>query len=117
MNNDTDDQITLKIGEYIFYTTRTTLRLKDGFLRTIADTNEKQVFIDRDGKHFRIILNYIRGSWVLPKNTIDLEELLFESDFYCLDGLKEDIKEKLNRRTPSIETILSSIAHQMQYMR
>lgn len=117
MSNDTADKITLHVGDHTFNTTKNTLSLKNGFLRTLSETNQHEFFIDRDGKHFRIILNYLRGSSVLPTNTIDLQELLFESDFYCLHDLTESIKQRLNIRTPTIETTLLKIAEQLKYIR
>lgn len=116
MNNDTEDRITLYVGEYTFYTTKTTLSIRTGFLKILAETNKKEAFIDRDGKHFRFILNHLRGSEILPTNITDLHELLLESDFYCLDDLKESIQQKLNTRTPSIETTLCKIAEQLKYI-
>lgn len=42
-----------------------------------------RVFIDRDPKHFGLILNYLRdGSCVLPTDSQGLQEILQEADFY-----------------------------------
>jgi len=42
-----------------------------------------RVFIDRDPKHFRIILNYLRDSaCVVPTEGTEIAELLKEIDFY-----------------------------------
>lgn len=42
-----------------------------------------RVFIDRDPKHFRIILNYLRdGACVVPTEETEIAELLKEIDFY-----------------------------------
>ena len=50
------------------------------------------VFIDRDGRHFHYILNYLRASVTsledLPLDEIVLKELMKEADFYQLLGLK-----------------------------
>ncbi|VDD76244.1 unnamed protein product [Mesocestoides corti] len=56
------------------------------------------VLLDRCGKHFNIILNYLRdGSVPLPDNRQDLEELLVETRFYCLEGLRRMCEEKLEK--------------------
>ena len=42
-----------------------------------------RVFIDRDPKHFRIILNYLRdGTCALPADEAGILELLQEVEFY-----------------------------------
>ncbi|VDM27398.1 unnamed protein product [Hydatigera taeniaeformis] len=49
-------------------------------------------------KHFHLILNYLRdGSVPLPDNRQDLEELLIETRFYCLEGLRRICEEKLEK--------------------
>ena len=45
-------------------------------------------FIDRDGTHFRYILNYLRtGKLIVPKDEIVREELLVEAEFYQVEGI------------------------------
>ena len=42
-----------------------------------------RIFIDRDPKHFRLILNYLRdGACVLPAEEAEMMELLQEVEFY-----------------------------------
>ena len=50
-------------------------------------------FIDRDGTHFRYILNYLRtGELVLPKDKTDRRELLTEAEFYQIQGVIDEMK-------------------------
>lgn len=43
------------------------------------------IFIDRDGKHFRLLLNFLRsGRIILPTDEIERRELLIEAEFYLL---------------------------------
>lgn len=52
-------------------------------------------FIDRDGTHFRFILNYLRtGKLALPANAAHLEELEAEANFYQIQGLIDELKSK-----------------------
>lgn len=45
-------------------------------------------FIDRDGTHFRYILNYLRtGRLLLPDDNLMREELLEEARFYQVQGI------------------------------
>jgi len=50
-------------------------------------------FIDRDGTHFRFILNYLRtGQLIVPKDEIMREELLAEAEFYQVEGIIKALK-------------------------
>ena len=50
-------------------------------------------FIDRDGTHFRYILNYLRiGQLIVPKDEIIREELLAEAEFYQVEGIIRTLK-------------------------
>ena len=59
------------------------------------------VFIDRDGRHFHYILNYLRGSVTaledLLLDEIVLKELMKEADFYQLLGLKNILSLGIER--------------------
>ena len=50
-------------------------------------------FIDRDGTHFRYILNYLRtGQLIVPKDETIREELLAEAEFYQVEGIIKALK-------------------------
>ena len=52
-------------------------------------------FIDRDGTHFRFILNYLRnGELILPDGAAFLKELEAEAKFYQIQGILEELKPK-----------------------
>ena len=60
------------------------------------------VLIDRSGRHFGTILNYLRdGSVPLPESTRELGELLGEARYYLVQGLIEDCQLALQVRVPS----------------
>ena len=45
-------------------------------------------FIDRDGTHFRYILNYLRtGQLIVPEDEIIRREILAEAEFYQIEGI------------------------------
>lgn len=47
------------------------------------------ILIDRCGKHFGTILNYLRdGSIVLPDSRYEIAELLAEAKYYLIQGVK-----------------------------
>ena len=50
-------------------------------------------FIDRDGTHFRFILNYLRtGKLTLPEGATFLKELLEEAEFYQIQGIMDELR-------------------------
>ena len=71
-------------------------------------------FIDRDGTHFRFILNYLRdGELILPEGATALKPLRKEAEFYqiqeILDELKPPVKPTLLFQNSQI---LTSEEHQ-----
>ena len=94
------EKIILNIGGNKFTTSRETLcKDKNSMLcsmfcgrHNIIKDSDNSVFIDRDGTHFRHILNYLRGNIEnlsdLPSNENTLKELAKEADYYQLLGLK-----------------------------
>ena len=57
-------------------------------------------FIDRDGTHFRFILNYLRtGKLTLPEGATFLKELQEEAEFYQIQGMLEELKSRMNTST------------------
>ena len=49
-------------------------------------------FIDRDGTHFRYILNYLRtGELIVPQDKIIRRELLAEARFYQFEGIIHEL--------------------------
>ncbi|PFX19138.1 BTB/POZ domain-containing protein KCTD6 [Stylophora pistillata] len=52
-------------------------------------------FIDRDGTHFRYILNYLRtGKLVIPDDQVICKELLYETEFFQIQGIITELKAK-----------------------
>ena len=59
------------------------------------NTGDGSFFIDRDGTHFRFILNYLRnGELILPEGATFLKELEAEAKFYQLQGILDALKPK-----------------------
>ncbi|KAL6228523.1 hypothetical protein ACLB2K_002472 [Fragaria x ananassa] len=101
---DSSSPIRLNIGGKKFYTTITTLtqRDPDSMLAAMFSgrhtlSHEKgYVFVDRDGKHFRHILNWLRDGVVpILKDSI-FAELLREAEYYqLLPGCEADVRTGL----------------------
>jgi hypothetical protein len=93
--------IDLNVGGHLFTTTLSTLtknpntmlaRMFSGSFSVATDKNGNY-FIDRDGTHFRYILNYLRdGTCNFPKHVA--KELLAEARFYAIDDLVAYIEQK-----------------------
>jgi len=103
------EPVRLNVGGRIFCTTLSSLcRVKESMLSAMFSGRfsvHKQAdgcfFLDRDGTHFRHVLNYLRdGSMpcqveVSPKTECFYRELLREACFYQIPGLIEALEAKL----------------------
>lgn len=94
------DPVALNVGGEIFTTTLDTLtRCRDSMLGAmftgqipVLRDNRGNVFIDRDGKVFRYILNYLRSGYLdLPDGFSELSLLRREADFFQVRPLLEAI--------------------------
>lgn len=125
------NDVKLNIGGTVFQTSRATLTKFDGFFKSLLETtvpvpiNEfGEIFIDRDPKHFRVILNYMRNGDVtaFPISKEDSLEVMKEAQFYMLTDLvtlfnvelekmkrKEKIEEKLKNQAPAGEAVKLNI--------
>lgn len=57
-------------------------------------------FIDRDGTHFRYILNYLRtGQLVVPEDKVVRIELLTEAEFYRVEGMLVELTPPFREST------------------
>ena len=91
--------IKLNVGGQLFQTTLDTLTKDPNSLFPLMFSGKFDLkkddngayFIDRDGKYFRHILNFLRIGQFLGKNIIEdiREELAAEADFYQIQGLTE----------------------------
>ncbi|CAN6559181.1 unnamed protein product [Malus baccata var. baccata] len=99
----------LKIGVREFCTTVDTLTRREPNSMLAAmfsgrhvvhqDPETGYVFIDRDGKHFRHILNWLRDGVVpSPEEFSKYSELVREAEYYQLLGLRDIIQAFLNKR-------------------
>ena len=100
-SNSLQDPISLNVGGEIYTTTLDTLtRCRDSMLGAmftgqIPALRDKHgnIFIDRDGKLFRHILNYLRSSSLdLPVEFSELTLLRREADFFQIRPLLEEIR-------------------------
>ena len=71
-------------------------KMFNGTIPIVLDTLKQHYFIDRDGKTFRHILNYMRTNRVvLPESFSDYESLVDEAKYYELDAMVKQIEEKM----------------------
>ena len=77
------------------------------------------IFIDRDGTHFRHILNYLRDGGIkldaLPRNRQVLRELRNEAVFYQLHGLVQQIEKLIWKSLSKVDFWSKSIAMYILY--
>ena len=89
--------VKLDVGGTVFKTSVSTLRAEHGSVLAamfsssgfdVTLNEDGAYFFDRDGTHFRHILNYLRGCLDVGKLEEGVRrELLIEADFYSLQGL------------------------------
>ncbi|XVF30741.1 hypothetical protein REPUB_Repub16aG0084600 [Reevesia pubescens] len=113
-DSDLSSLIRLNIGGKKFCTTVDTLtrREPDSMLaamfsgrHTLCQDPEKgYIFVDRDGKHFRHILNWLRDGVVPTLTDTEYSELIREAEYYQLLGLIEGISSVLNKRKEDEES-------------
>ena len=93
--------VKLNVGGHTFTTSVQTLKKDpDSMLAAMFsgkfDTKPAEdgaFFIDRDGTHFRFILNYLRtGKLTLPEGATFLKELAEEAEFYQIQGIIDELK-------------------------
>lgn len=74
------------------------VRMMEGGVPTIK--YHKGIFIDRDGKLFRHILDYLRNvtTWSPPKN-VETDALIREADFFLLFGMKKILEMKSREKS------------------
>ena len=54
-----------------------------------------RVFVDRDPKHFRLILNFLRdGTAALPSDPIELQEIKQEAEFFQVKDMQSNSKHE-----------------------
>ncbi|KAI8483159.1 hypothetical protein Bbelb_390410 [Branchiostoma belcheri] len=99
----TSEVVTVNVGGVLYTTTMATLtrypesRLGGMFLapQLLQKDSQGNYFIDRDGKVFRYILNFLRQGWLrLPEGFQDIDILQDEIQFYEINQLTEDMKTK-----------------------
>ncbi len=90
--------INLNVGGYLFSTSLGTLtKYEDSMLAAmfsgrheISRDEKGRYFMDRDGKYFRYILNFIRSN-DLPPDSVTLE-VLKEAEYFCMTLLIETLE-------------------------
>ncbi|KAG1680280.1 BTB/POZ domain-containing adapter for CUL3-mediated RhoA degradation protein 2 [Nymphon striatum] len=94
-------------------TTLGTLTKHDSMLRAmfsgrmeVRTDSEGWILIDRCGRHFHVILNYLRdGAVTLPDKYSEIAELLTEAKYYLLQGLVDACEEALQHRQRGVDAI------------
>ncbi|XP_075024325.1 BTB/POZ domain-containing adapter for CUL3-mediated RhoA degradation protein 2 isoform X2 [Calonectris borealis] len=89
--------VRLNVGGSLYYTTVQVLTRHDTMLKAmfsgrmeVLTDKEGWILIDRCGKHFGTILNYLRDDTIaLPKHRQEIKELMAEAKYYLIQGLVE----------------------------
>ena len=116
-NANPSQYVKLNVGGSLHYTTIGTLTKHDNMLRAmfsgrmeVLTDSEGWILIDRCGKHFGTILNFLRdGDVPLPDNRREVLELQAEAKYYCMEELSELCEKSLKNMKkdshPDVEPI------------
>lgn len=123
-------RVKLDVGGQSFTTSLQTLKLDSESMLAVmfsgrhklVQEGDESYFIDRDGTHFRHILNYLRDGFnpeLLPQDERSLKEIEKEAHFYQLTGLVSAIASLLDPPPPApdltqqqIDDMLATITRQ-----
>ncbi|XP_034337822.1 BTB/POZ domain-containing adapter for CUL3-mediated RhoA degradation protein 3-like [Crassostrea angulata] len=105
--------VKLNVGGSLHYTTIGTLTKQDTMLRAmfsgrmeVLTDSEGWILIDRNGRHFGPILNFLRdGSIPLPETRRELQELLQEAKYYLVQDLVNLVEAALSNLDKSVEPV------------
>ena len=115
--------VKLNVGGRLFSTSIDTLTKQDNMLRAmfsgrmdVATDSDGYILIDRCGKYFELILNYLRDEdaqgvslYINDKNENELYEILKEAKFYCIQPFVLLLEQKiLSNKTNTPEPYLGS---------
>ncbi|XP_060528582.1 BTB/POZ domain-containing adapter for CUL3-mediated RhoA degradation protein 3 [Cylas formicarius] len=105
--------VKLNVGGSLHYTTIGTLTKHDTMLRAmfsgrmeVLSDSDGWILVDRCGKHFGTILNFLRdGTVSLPESSKDIAELLAEAKYYCIAELAESCNKALSKKEKEHEPL------------
>ncbi|KIH53558.1 K+ channel tetramerization domain protein [Ancylostoma duodenale] len=98
-----DRYVKINVGGALFQTTIATLTKHDTMLRAmfsgrmqvVTDSNG-WVLIDRSGRHFGVILDFLRDGFVpLPDCRVEVEQILAEARYYLVQDLASECQSWL----------------------
>uniref|UniRef100_H9GUF3 BTB/POZ domain-containing adapter for CUL3-mediated RhoA degradation protein 2 n=1 Tax=Anolis carolinensis TaxID=28377 RepID=H9GUF3_ANOCA len=105
--------VRLNVGGCLYYTTVQVLTRHDTMLKAmfsgrmeVLSDKDGWILIDRCGKHFGSILNYLRDNTVaLPKNRQEIKELMAEAKYYLIQGLVDLCQAALQDKKESYKPV------------
>jgi hypothetical protein len=104
----------LDVGGYLYTSSLETLinskssnncsklsKMFDGTLPIVYDSMKQRYFIDRDGKLFRHVLNFMRTNCLnLSNNFEDHAALLCEAEYYEIEAMCKELRQIIESKTP-----------------
>lgn len=105
--------VQLNVGGSLHYTTVRALTRHDTMLKAmfsgrmeVLTDKEGWILIDRCGKHFGTILNYLRDDTVtLPQSRQEIQELMAEAKYYLIQGLVSLCQAALQDKKDSYQPV------------
>lgn len=107
-----DSKVRLDVGGTVYTTSTQTLRRYPNSLLATMFSGRHDVqsepdgsyFIDRDGEHFRFVLNFLRDgaldAQALPSDRSSVRQIICEARYYQLDALVDHLDQLLQTDSP-----------------
>jgi len=107
-----DSKVRLDVGGSVYTTSTHTLRRYPSSLLALMFSGRHELqpesdgsyFIDRDGVHFRYVLNFLRDGSLdpqtLPKDRSSVRQIICEARYYQLDALVDHLDKLLQTDSP-----------------
>lgn len=92
--------VKLNVGGCSFSTARSTLETCTFFQRLLSDEfsdldDNGEAFIDRDGRYFHFVLNFLRsGAVELPEPPLTLEGVIAEAEYFGVGALADAVRHR-----------------------
>ncbi|XP_053213218.1 BTB/POZ domain-containing adapter for CUL3-mediated RhoA degradation protein 3-like [Panonychus citri] len=116
VENEQSEFVKLNVGGFLFQTTMATLTKVDCMFKGMFSEGfeaqkdpEGWILIDRDGKHFGKILEFLRNMEItLPDNVKEIRELLTEAIYYSIKAVVHDCESKLKRLKKGAQIVFTT---------
>jgi BTB/POZ domain len=67
------------------------LKVEEKLFTVSVKNNGEELWFDRDPRHFRPVLNYLRTGELIRDSNVSLEGIMFEASYFQVKGLMDQV--------------------------